>query len=158
MPLTITSLRVDVRETEGWFGEDKASLSYLIVNATFKIDRDDTFCWEQAKGDSEEYKSVLTIDDPERYVDWLMRADGWDLNSRYDGYGRAWTHHDQPWHYIEKFDVFWFREWIADCGPTRSILAELEYYSEYGQLPSLYRTVDAQVILNHFRTLGLYWD
>ena len=55
MTLTITNLRVDYRETEGWFGEEKVPCPYLILNVVFHVEKDeDTFTWERAKGSSEE--------------------------------------------------------------------------------------------------------
>lgn len=158
MALTITSIRTDYRNTEGWFGS--TSCPYIIVNLTFKIEDDENegnWSSGRAKAEAEEYRQVLTIDDPDRYEKWLMGA-GWDFKTKYDGYGRAWTHQDCPWYYIEKFDTFWFREWIADCGPTRAIIAELEHYKEHGKLPSVYRTLESEIILSHLRALQSYWD
>ena len=127
MSLTITSLRTDYRVTEGWFNGEPTDCPYIIVNCCFRVEQEEeNWSWLRAKSESEEYQRVLTIDDPERYENWLM-GDGWNLETKYDGYGRAWTHHDCPWRYIEKFDTFHFREWIADCGPTRAIIQELEY-------------------------------
>jgi hypothetical protein len=84
----------------------------------------------------------------------------WDLNSHtpYPGYGRAWTHQDPVWQYLEKFDTFWLREWVADCPVTRAIIADLEFYREHGKLPTVYRTIDEGIILQHLRTLQTYWD
>ena len=158
-PLTITNLRVDYRTTESL--KPWPDVPYLVVNVVFRCERtteDCDFAWNQAKAESEEYRKVLTIDDPKRYEAWMTSPDGWSISKKYDGYGRAWTHADPPWRYIEKFDVFWFREWIADCGPTRAIVAELEYYKEHGKLPSVYRSVDSCIILSHLETLQRYWD
>jgi len=148
MTLTITSLRVDERGTE---------VPFLIVNCCFTVkpNAEDGFLWAQAKGDSEDYRQVLTIDDPEKYEESLLT---WDFKTRYPGYGRAWTHQDTVWEHIEKFDTFWFREWIADCPVTRAIVADLRYYKEQGKLPTVYRSVDEGIILHHLRTLQRYWD
>jgi len=161
MAITITNLRVDRRETKGYLADEDTSLSYLIVNCVFKCSRDPLnhdFSWHQAKGGSEEYHKVLTIDDPKRYEEWLVDPDGWNFSSRYNGYGKAWTHADPVWQYIEKFDCFWFREWISDCTVTRAIITELEYYKEHGKLPSVYRSIDDGIILAHLRSLHTYWD
>jgi hypothetical protein len=159
-PLKILNLRVDYRKSES--PEPWPDVPYAIVNCVFKCERandyGEDFAWHQAKGDSEEYRQVLTIDDPKRYEKWIMSPEGWSLSSKYDGYGRAWTHHDMLWQYIEKFDVFWFREWIADCAVTRAVISELEYYKEHGKLPTVYRSVDSCIILSHLRTLHGYWD
>jgi hypothetical protein len=160
-PLKILNLRVDYRETES--PEPWPNVPYAIINCVFKCDRVDDpgedFAWWQAKGESEEYRKVLTIDDPNRYERWLMSPDGWIWSSKYDGYGKAWTHQDPTWQYLPKFDVFWFRTWSADCSVTRAIIAELEHYKAHGKLPSVYRAVDSCIILSHLRTLGeTYWD
>ncbi len=158
--LKILNLRVDERSSEN--PEPWPAVPYLIVNCVFRCTRTDNydtdFLWCQAKGGSEEYQKILTIDDPEKYESWLMSPTGWNFSSKYDGYGRAWTHEDPTWRYIEKFDVFWFREWIADCSVTRAVISELEYYREHGKLPSVYRSVDEGIILSHLRTLHSYWD
>jgi hypothetical protein len=160
MTLTITNLRVDFRTSES--PEPWPDVPYIIVNCVFKCSRSndpgEDFAWAQAKAFSEEYRKVLTIDDPERYEEWFMSAAGWDILTKYDGYGRAWTHEDPTWRYIEKFDVFWFREWVADCSVTRAIIAELEHYRTHGKLPSVYRSTDECIILSHLRTLHEYWD
>jgi hypothetical protein len=159
-PLKILSLRVDYRKSES--PEPWPDVPYAIVNCVFKCERADNpgedFAWFQAKGESEEYHQVLTIDDPEHYNAWLNDPKGWDLSSKYKGYGRAWTHNDQTWQHIEKFDVFWFREWVADCAVTRAVISELEYYKEHRKLPTVYRSVDSCIILSHLRTLHSYWD
>jgi hypothetical protein len=149
MSLIITSLRVDAIQGE--------VVPFLIVNCCFKVEPEahDGYLWAQAKGDSEEYRQVLTIDDPEKYEESLLN---WDYSTRYDGYGKAWTHQDPVWEYIEKFDTFWFREWIADCKVTRAIIQELEFYRDNGRTLSVYRTIDEGIILQHLRTLQRYWD
>jgi hypothetical protein len=161
MTLTITSLRVDYRNTEGWFDGGARPCPYAICNIVFKCERSndygEDYAWWQAKAFSEEYRKVLTIDDPERYEAWLNSAYGFG-QFKYPGYGRAWTHEDPTWQYIPKFDVFWLREWIADCTVTRAVIAELEYFKENGKLPSVYRSTDESVVLSHLRTLSQYWD
>ena len=149
MTLTITNLRVDERKGE--------VVPYLIVNCCFTVepDAEDGFLWAQAKGDSEDYRQVLTIDDPEKYEQSLLT---WDYTTRSPGYGRAWTHQDPVWQYIEKFNTCWFREWVADCPVTRAIVSDLAYYKEHGKLPTIYRSVDEGIILHHLRTLQQYWD
>jgi hypothetical protein len=157
MTLTITHLRTDYRKTENWF-KTNSHCPYIIINCCFKIDRSkESFAWEQAKADSEEYKKVITIDNPERYDEWLM-SESFNFSSQYDGTGKTWTYNDCIWQYIEKFDTFWYREWIADSTVTRAIISELEYYKNHGKLPSVYRTIESQIVLEHLRTLHSYWD
>jgi hypothetical protein len=156
MALTITNLRVDSRESKGYFIDGKPC-PYLILNVVFKVEKDeDTYTWERAKGMAEEYLKNLTIDDPEKYENWIEHE--WDLHESYPGYGRAWVHQDPPWRYLPKFDSFHFREWLSDCGPTRAIIAELQHFKEHGKLPSVYRSVEEGIILTHLETLQRYWD
>ena len=159
MGLKITSLRIDKRNSNSeYYG---GSLSYLIVNATWKITQDDaeedSYLFGIAKAEAEEYGKVLTIESPEDYESWLKT---WDLNFQtgYPGYKNCWTHRDCPWRYIEKFQTFHFREWIADSVVTQALLNEIVYYKVTGEMLSKYRTIPGQIILEHFQTLGRYWD
>jgi hypothetical protein len=155
MALTITSLRVNERVTPhgNLFTED---VPYLIVNCCFKI-TDDEPLFERTKAEAEEYRSVLTIDDPKRYEAFLLN---WDTNwsSKYDGYGRAWIHNECPYYYLEKFQTFWFRQWIADSTVTRAILAEIQHYRDHGRLPSVYRHAEEYIIMSHLHCLDRLWD
>jgi len=151
--LKITSLRVTPRVTpEGnlWMQE----VPFLTVNATFRI-TDDEHLLERTKADSENYRQVLTIDDPRRLESFLL-SENWD--SRYDGYGRAWTHNDPLFVYIEKFNTFWFRQFIADSSATRAILSEIQHYKDHSTLPSVYRHAEEYIIISHFACLDRYWD
>ncbi len=161
MGLTITSLRADFRNTEGWFEGGTRPCPFIVLNVVFRCDRSEDYhedyTWQQAKAWSEEYVQKITIDDPARYEKWIMR-ESWNLDEKYEGYGKAWVHEDPPWRHVEKFDVFWFRSWIADSTVTRAIIAELEYFKDHGTLPSVYRTIEDSIILSHLRTLETYWD
>ena len=148
--LIITSLRVN--EYRG----AKSDVPYLVINCTFKIDPD-TSLWQMAKGESEEYAQRLTIDDPEKYEQWIETQCGFD-QFRYPGYGRAWVPQDVPWRYLDKFDTFWFREWVADCGVTRAAIAELEHYKEHGTLASVHRSTNEYTVLRYLRCLESFWD
>jgi hypothetical protein len=159
MGLKITSLRIDKRNsTNESFG---GPVPYLIVNATWKItqdgDNESDYLFDVAKAEAEEYGKVLTIESPEDYEEWLTN---WDFNfeTGYPGYKHCWTHRECPWHYIEKFDTFHFREWIADSAVTLALLNEIVYYKATGTMLSEYRTIPGQIILEHFQTLGRYWD
>lgn len=153
MSIKITSLRTDARLSESLHFDN---VPFLILNLTFKIeDEDDLF--QMAKAESEDYTKVLTIDNPKKYTDWILQTDmSFDL--QYPGYGRAWIPNDPPWVYIEKFNTFRLRDYIADCPVTRAILEDIKYYKEHGKLPTIYRHTDECIILNHFRTLSKYWD
>ena len=155
MSLTITSLRVDERVTPAgnlWY----ENVPYLIVNATFRITEDEHLL-ERTKADASEYSSVFTIDDPERYEQYLLE-DNFLTSPPYDGFGKAWTRQDPPFYYLEKFNTFWFRQWIADSSVTRAIINELEYYKQHGKLPSVYRHAEEYIIISHFHCLDRLWD
>lgn len=155
MTLTITSLRADYRVTpQGnlWY----ADVPYIILNACFKI-TDDEHLLIRTKADADEYNEVMTIDDPERYEKHLEQ-DNFLTSPAYDGFGRAWTRQDPPFYYLEKFNTFWFRQWIADSSVTRAIISELEYYKQHGKLPSVYRHAEEYIIVSHFHCLDRLWD
>jgi len=162
MKLKITSLRIDSRKSE-LNANGGGDVPYLMVNATWKFvpcDDDtpeDSFLYNIARGEAEDYHKVLTIESPESYEKWLLN---WDFNfdSSYEGYKHCWTQKEGAWQYIEKFDTFWFREWIADSVVTKALLNEIVYYKSVGEMLSKYRTVDGQIILKHFSTLHSYWD
>ena len=154
MALTITSLRTDYRITPGgiiWTQD----FPYIICNATFRI-TDDKHLFERTKAECEDYRQVLSIESPELYEKWL---EDWDLNfeNGYD-YKRVWIHNESPFVYLEKFNTFHFREWIADTAVTRTIIAELEHYKDFGKLPSVYRHAEEYIIISHFHALDRYWD
>jgi hypothetical protein len=150
LELEITSLRWDER-----LGS-KSDVPYIIVNCTFKVDPGSDV-WQRAKGESEEYDYVLTVDNPEKYEKWIDTECGFG-QFRYSGFGRAWVRKDPVWHYIPKFNTFWLREWVADCSVTRAAIGELEYYQKHGKLQSVYRSVDSGTILRLLRTLNAHWD
>ena len=153
--LEITSLKVTPRVTpEGNLWEQ--DVPFLAINATFRIEGDEPL-FERTKAESEDYRSVLTIDDPERYEPFLLNASGFG-QFKYDGLGRAWTHNDPIFVYLEKFGTFWFRQFVADSPVTRAVVAELKHYKEHGALPSVYRHAEEYIIISHFACLDRYWD
>ena len=155
MALTITSLRIDERTTpQGNLWEQ--DVPFLAINATFRIE-DDEPLFERTKAESEDYRSVLTIDDPGRYESFLLNACGFE-QFKYDGYGRAITFNDPVFVYLEKYRTFWFREYVADSPVTRAILSEIQYFKDHGKLPSVYRHAEEYIIMSHFHCLDRYWD
>jgi hypothetical protein len=85
-------------------------------------------------------------------ADWVNRI------NRQPEPKRVWTYDDPLWHHIQKFDVFWFREWVADCTVVRAALQELSLYQNEGSLKSVYRTTDGEIVLKHLETIQSYWD
>jgi len=155
MTLTITTLRMDWRNTpDGNVRSEK--VPYVIVNCTFRITGDEYF-HNEAKAEAESYQQTLTVDDPKRYEDWTM-SESWNIEDGYDGFGKAWIMKDPVWQYIEKFDTFWFREWVSDTPVTRAILNELDYYRFFGRMPTVIRGTDEGAVLRHLRALDSYWD
>lgn len=155
MALAITSLRVDERVTpEGnlWYAE----VPFIICNATFRI-TDDEHLLERTKADAEQYREVVTIDDPARYEQHIL-DDDFLTSLGYDGFGRAWTYQDPPFYYLEKFNTFHFRQYVADSTVTRAIIHELQHYKQHGTLPSVYRHAEEYVVLSHFHCLDRLWD
>ena len=155
MPLEITSLSTRYRVTPQGNLWDQ-DIPFIAVIATFRI-KNDEHLFERTKEECQEYRETLTIDDPKKYEKFLLN---WDFNysSKYDGYGRAWIHNESPFIYIDKFSTFWFRDYVADSTVTRAIIRELEYYRDYGKLPSVYRHAEEYVVLSLFHMLDRLWD
>lgn len=152
--LEITSLRTDYRITpEGNLWEQE--VPFIAINACFRI-TDDECLLERTKADASEYQKVLTIRSPEDYEAALAN---WDLTFK-NGYefGRAWTTQDPVFVYLEKFNTFAYREYVADCSVTRAIISELEYFKQHGKLPSVYRHAEEYVVISLFHMLDRLWD
>lgn len=150
MTVKVTSYRVTGKVTES--GECKEyDVPFLICNITFKIDGggDNGFYKQRAINESKEIVKDLIFDSPEDFEIYLLN----------NGPPKtAWRIYEPEWKYLEKFDTFWFRNYVADCTVTRQVLKEIEYFMELGKFPSSYRNMDTGVFLRHLRCLGLYWD
>lgn len=148
MTLDITSLYFHSKAS-------KDGTPYAIVNCTFRV-FDDPYLHDRCKSDASEYDRSTTVDDIDRFEHWLEHS--WEHGERYDGLKGAWTMKDPAWNYIEKFDTFWFREWVSDGPITRAIYAELAHYCRTGELPLVYRGTDEGVVVRHLKALQIYWD
>ena len=150
------------------------SVPYLIVNCVFRCDPG--YYYDKAMARAQDYKQVLVTGSPEEeerafqaqleesmiaqesdesydfLADWVNRANNQPEPKR------VWTYDDPLWHYKEKFNVFWFREWVADCTVVRAALQELRLYQTEGSVKSVYRTTDEEIVLKHLETVQSYWD
>ena len=143
---------------------------YMIINCVFKIS-DDPHLYSEAKTKSMMYRKVVKTKSPEEEdrefeERWSDAPDGVDgriqflldvVNSK-PAPEQFWTYGEQYWNHVEKFDIFWFREWVADSPITREILKELRFFQTEGKLPTVYRTIDEGIVLKHLETLWNYWD
>lgn len=150
------------------------SVPYLIVNCVFRCDPG--YYRDKALNRSRDYKQVVQTGTPEEEelafqanLEELMIGRGSDeegdlladwvnIANREPRKPMVWTYDDPLWHHIEKFDVFWFREWVADCTVTRAALQELRLYQTEGSVRSVYRSTDEEIVLKHLETLQSYWD
>ena len=160
MTIKITHLdvRAKVSENDSYGGP----VPYAIVNCTWKFlpseEEHDIQMKNMAIAEAEDYRSILTLDDPKRYEHWIATECDFSLEKRYDGWGKRWTHNDLVWTYFEKFDTFQFFEFIAWTTATKAILNELFYYKSTGEFMDLYRCTPDSVVLHHIRALSTYWD
>jgi hypothetical protein len=151
-----------------------SKVPYLIVNCVFRCDPG--YYRDRAMGRAQDYRLVTVTGSPEEeerafqaqmeeamvkeaseegydmLADWINRANNQPTPKR------VWTYDDPLWHHIEKFNVFWFREWVADCSVTRAALQELRLYQTEGSVRSVYRTTDEEIVLKHLETIQSYWD
>jgi hypothetical protein len=150
------------------------SVPYLLVNCVFRCDPG--YYRDKALGRAQDYRQVLVTGSPEEeeaafqaeleeqmvereskegfdvLADWVNRV------NRSEPKPKVWTYDDPLWHHIEKFNVFWFREWVSDCTVTRAALQELRLYQTEGSVKSIYRTTDEEIVLKHLETIQSYWD
>lgn len=150
------------------------SVPYLLVNCVFRCDPG--YYRDKALGRAQDYRQVLVTGSPEEeeaafqaeleeqmvqreseegfdvLADWVNRV------NRSEPKPKVWTYDDPLWHHIEKFNVFWFREWVADCSVTRAALQELRLYQTEGSVKAVYRTTDEEIVLKHLETIQSYWD
>ena len=138
------------------------AVPYLIANICWKVtpdgDDDDIYTHKSFLSATENYSEVPTIDNPARFEAFVESKGVFDVFRNYPGIEKRSIFNDKKWHYLEKFDTFWMREWIADCAVTRSILKELEVFQKTGKLESVYRGVDSHILYLHLSTLNQYWD
>ena len=158
MTVTITSLnwREKVTPPVGHW----PAVPYLIANICWRVEPggdDDEGTHGIFLSATEEYHEVLTVDDSEQWEEYLADWNGFDL-LQYPGLERRYTLNDKKWRYLEKFDVFWLREWIVDSPVTRAILKELEVFQKTGKLPSVYRGTDSHIIYSYLSILNQLWD
>jgi hypothetical protein len=153
MTVTITSLNWREKMTPPvgpW-----PAVPYLICNATWRVE--DEEMKDLFMGQTESYRKVLTIDDPDKFDKYIEESTGLEL-FEYDGFDRRHIFNDTKWHYLPKFGVFWWRQYVADCTVTRSALKELEVYQKTGKLPSVYRGTDEYIVYQLLSTLDSFWD
>jgi len=150
------------------------NVPYLIVNCVFRCDPG--YYRDKAMARAQDYRQVVVTGTPEEeerafqaqleesmtaresdeeydfLADWVNRANNQPEPKR------VWTYDDPLWHYKEKFNVFWLREWVADCTVVRAALQELRLYQTEGSVKSVYRTTDEEIVLKHLETIQSYWD
>lgn len=150
------------------------AVPYLIVNCVFRCDPG--YYRDKALGRSKDYRQVIVTGSPEEEeAAFVARFDehvaATEKDPELDPLGewvdwankqpekqRVWTYDDPLWHYIEKFDVFHFREWVSDCPVTRAALQELRLYQIDGDTGSVYRSTEEEIVLKHLETISSYWD
>jgi hypothetical protein len=70
----------------------------------------------------------------------------------------TWTYAEPHLVYLEKFDTFWYRDYISDCSVTRAALDEISYYKDNQKFRDVYRFIDGSILYKHIATLNRYWD
>lgn len=150
------------------------AVPYLVVNCVFRCEPG--YYKDKAMARSQDYRQVLVTGSPEeeeaRFKDQYEKqfvnfgqnddttflADWANWANSQPEKQRVWTYDDPLWHYLEKFNVFHFREWVADCPVTRAALQELRLYQIDGNTGSVYRSTEEEIVLKHLETVSSYWD
>jgi hypothetical protein len=152
--LTITSLSARRRVSlAGKYAP--VDIPYIICNITFKVDKGaDSFTWDRYIRESGYYCKMMVVEDEKEYDRYLNGEIGnTGGNMRIKSVVK-----DPLFNYLEKFETFHFRGYIADCTVTNAVLDELQYYNELGRFPSTYRHNDGSIFLRHIKTLDEFWD
>jgi len=68
----------------------------------------------------------------------------------------GWAYNDNYLNYIEKFDVFWFRDYVEDNAVTRGALQLLQGLKEQKDNPS--RFVSFSTLSRSISALHTFWD
>lgn len=137
------------------FKGKKSDVPYIVMNATWKVDKEkDSSLWQQYFDAAQEYSKVLAIDDKDKYEKHIFS----EWMTPYLGHYWATTMQNEKWQYLEKFDTFWKREWLADCQVVRAALYELQHIATMGEPIDTYRCTTDHLIFLHLDTLDSYWD
>lgn len=144
--MKITSLRVTEKVTKS--KGDYSDIPYLVVNITWELPLYSPYRKRFIR-DSKDIALWQAVKNPESYENpWLHPPE----------YSEAWVPQDEKWEYLQKFDAFWFRQYVSDCTVVRSILGELKYYKQNGRFPGTYRYPDESILHRHLSSLDSYWD
>lgn len=152
--ITITSFSLLRKITEA--GKYSfTEIPYIHVNITFRVDKGaDSFTWDRYIRESGFYCKAMVVESEEEYDRYLNgEVENTDGNMCIKSVLK-----DPLFDYLEKFETFHFRSYIADCTVTNAVLNELSYYNELGRFPSVYRHTDGSIFLRHIKTLSEYWD
>ena len=162
-------MSITIRDLSYRLKTSRDSTPYLIVNCVLQCEPG--YYHAKAMARSSDYREVLVTGSPEEEkAEWEARLaeqerdeegawlEKWLEKANNLEFKKVWTYDDPTFTYIKKFDVFWFREWVATCPVTRSALQELRDYQISGKIPSSYRTTDEEVVLKHLETIKSYWD
>ena len=130
-------------------------IPYLICNMTFKVDKDaDSFTWDRYIRESGYYCKMMVVESEKEYDKYLNgEIDNTEGNMRIKSVVK-----EPLFEYLEKFQTFHYRGYVADCTVTNAVLDELRYYNELGRFPSTYRHNDGSIFLRHIKTLDEFWD
>jgi hypothetical protein len=162
-------MSITIRDLSYRLKTSRDNTPYLIVNCVFQCEPG--YYHAKAMARSQEYREVVVTGSPEEEkAEWDARLaeeerdeegawlEKWVEKANNLEFKKVWTYDDPIFTYIEKFDVFWFREWVATCPITRSALQELRDYQTSGKISSIYRTTDEEIVLKHLETIRSYWD
>jgi hypothetical protein len=152
--IIITSFSARKKVTEA--GKySRIDIPYINCNITFKVDKEaDPFTWDRYIRESSYYCKMMVVDDEKEYDRYLNgEIENTDGNMSIKSVVK-----DPLFDYLEKFETFHFRGYVADCTVTNAVLDELRYYNELGRFPSTYRHNDGSIFLRHIKTLDEFWD
>jgi len=158
--LSESPCQITIRELSARPGKS-VGVPFVVVNCVFTCE--DGYFHSKAMGNTVDYHQVLVSGSPEeeaKIMDRLFEQEGSfiDRINSMPPRNKVWTYNDPYLTHIPKFDVFWLREWVADCPVTKAILEDLFEYQTTGKFSVPYRSADEEIVLKMLRTLSLFWD
>ena len=158
--LTESPCQITIRDLSARPGRS-VGVPFLRVNCVFQCE--DEYFQSKAMGSTLNYHQVVVTGSPEeewKEMDRLFEEEKSfidHLNSM-PTRDKVWTYNDAHLIHIPKFDVFWLREWVADCPVVKAALEDLFEYQTTGKFSVPYRSADEEIVLKLLKTLSDFWD
>lgn len=144
--------------------QDQYKVPFAEVNLVFKVEKEEDKELFFYYTDKHEWIKTLCVDDPKAYEAetekifqekgdlWYFTEPKLELKQTYI------QNSDQILHYIEKFDVFRYHEFVSWIPPVQSILEEIKKLNMYKGEDNPTRTTKPYYLLKLIKAMDGFWD